>query len=199
MHPPFLQRTGAMLKNVMKDPTKKATHHKARILIFTGDGKGKTTAALGMALRAAGHGMRTRILQFLKAEDKTGEITASKAFPHVEIQQVGKGFVPKPSHPQFASHKTAAEHGLMLATEAVQSGQYELIVLDEICTALQLQLLAEADIIQLIKRADPDLIIALTGRGATPAILELADTATEMRCIKHSMDTGHPAQKGCEY
>ena len=184
----------------MKNPTASQSKHiKARILVFTGEGKGKTTAAMGMVLRAAGHGMRTRILQFLKAADKTGELSACKAFPHVEIQQVGKGFVPRPAHPQFPCHKAAAEHGLTLATEAVQSGQYELIVLDEICTAVQLQLLTETDVIDLLKRAAPNLIIAITGRGATPAILEQADTATEMRCIKHGMDTGHKAQKGCEY
>ncbi len=171
----------------------------ARILVCTGDGKGKTTAALGMALRAAGHGMPTRIIQFLKADASTGEIAAFKAFPHVQIQQVGKGFVPQPDHPNYPCHRTAAEHGLHIATEALRSGQYTLIVLDEICTAIERGLLAETDVLAMARLAQPETILVLTGRGAPPEILALADTVTSMQCIKHGMDTGHKAQKGVEF
>ncbi len=184
---------------IMKEKNVQPDSSNPRILVFTGDGKGKTTAAMGMALRATGHAIPTRILQFLKCDDTTGELAACKTCPHVEIQQVGKGFVPKPDHPKFACHRSAAEHGLLLATEAIQSGTYGLIVLDEICTAVSLGLLAEAAVVGLLKQARGDTIIALTGRGAPPSIIEQADTVTEMRCIKHGMHTGHKAQKGCEF
>ncbi len=171
----------------------------ARILVFTGDGKGKTTAAMGMALRAAGHGMPTRIIQFLKADASTGELAAFSAFSHVQMQQVGKGFVPKPEHPSFPEHRAAAEHGLQLAAEALRGGQYHLIVLDEICTAVERSLILEADIVEIVRLARPGTVLALTGRGAPPAVIALADTVTSMQCIKHGMQTGHKAQKGVEF
>lgn len=183
----------------MKNTTQNAISDRPRILVFTGHGKGKTTAAMGMALRAAGHGMPTRIIQFLKADATTGEFCAFKAFPHVHMEQVGKGFVPRPDHPGYACHRTAAEHGLALAIEAIQSGQYALIILDEICTAISLGLLQTSAVLALLQQAPPNLILALTGRDAPPAIVEQADTVTEMTCRKHGMDAGHKAQKGCEY
>ncbi len=183
----------------MKEKDIHTVSTKPRILVFTGDGKGKTTAAMGMALRATGHAIPTRILQFLKCDDSTGELAACKTFPHIEIQQVGKGFVPKPNHPKFACHRSAAEHGLLLATEAIQSAKYGLIILDEICTAVSLGLLSETAVVELVKQARSNVILALTGRGAPPAIIERADTVTEMRCIKHGMYASHKAQKGCEY
>jgi len=171
----------------------------ARVLVFTGDGKGKTTAAMGMALRAAGHGMPTRIIQFLKADDSTGELAAFKAFPHVHMQQVGKGFVPKPEHPRYPCHRNAALQGLEIATAALQSGQYQLVVLDEICTAMERGLLPIADVAAAIRLAPPGTILVLTGRGAPAEIIAMADTVTRMECLKHGMQTGHKAQKGVEF
>jgi cob(I)alamin adenosyltransferase len=171
----------------------------ARILVFTGDGKGKTTAAMGMALRAAGHGMPTRIIQFLKADDSTGELTAFKAFPHVHMHQVGKGFVPKPNHPHYPCHQTAAHNGLKMATEALQSGAYQLVVLDEICTAIALGLLHVTDVTAVVSLTHSGTVLVLTGRGAPPALIALADTVTRMECIKHGMTTGHKAQQGVEF
>ena len=171
----------------------------ARILVFTGDGKGKTTAAMGMALRAAGHNMPTRIIQFLKADDSTGELAACKDFPHVHMQQVGKGFVPKPDHPHYPCHRTAAQDGLKMATETLQSGQYLLVILDEICTAIERGLLTEPEVADAARLARPGTVLVLTGRGAPPAIIALADTVTSMQCIKHGMKTGHKAQKGVEF
>ncbi len=182
----------------MQQTNESTPTRKARILVFTGDGKGKTTAAMGMALRAAGHGIPTRILQFLKANEQTGELAAFAAFPHVHMHQVGKGFVPKPDHPGYACHRSAAEHGFAMATDAVLSGKYTVIILDEICTAISLGLLPEALVIKLLQEAPDNMIIALTGRGATAGILLQADTVSEITCIKHGMDTGHGAQKGCE-
>jgi len=95
-----------------------------RVLLFTGDGKGKTTAALGLALRASGHGMRVLVLQFIKAAI-TGELSASQKLPNVEFLQTGRGFVPKPESPHFEEHRRAAEEGLEQAARALASGRYE--------------------------------------------------------------------------
>ncbi len=170
-----------------------------RILIFTGDGKGKTTAALGMALRAAGHGMAVKIIQFIKADASTGELAAFAMLPTVEIHQTGKGFVPPPDRPDFACHREAAADGLRMATEALCDGRYGLVVLDEICTAVDRGLLSEADVVAALKAACADTVVALTGRGATAGLIALADTVTEMRCIKHGARAGWPARKGVEF
>ena len=173
--------------------------HPARILLFTGDGKGKTTAALGMALRASGHGMRILILQFIKANSSVGEIAACRHLPGVEIGQTGLGFVPKPSHSSFPGHRRAAEEGLELARKALQSGQYDLVILDEICTAVSRGLLEEECVIEAVRQAHPVACVVMTGRNATRALIDLADTVTEMRSIKHGFAEGRAAEKGVEY
>ena len=170
----------------------------ARILLFTGDGKGKTTAALGMALRASGHAMPTLILQFIKNDSTTGEIDAIAGLPNVEIRQVGRGFVPKPEDPRYREHASAARDGLAIAAEAIESGKYSLIILDEICLAVGKGLLAEDDVLDAIGRAGPDACIVMTGRQATHGLIAAADTVTEMRCIKHGLETGRKAQDGVE-
>jgi len=170
-----------------------------RILIFTGDGKGKTTAALGMALRAAGHGMRSMVVQFVKADTTTGELAAARNVPEIEITQTGLGFVPKPSHPKYAAHKAAAEKGLQVATEGIASGDYDLVILDEITHAISTGLLSDEAVVQAVEGAGPGCSIVLTGRGATPALTELADTVTEMSSVKHALEGGRKAQKGVEF
>ena len=103
-----------------------------RVLLFTGDGKGKTTAALGLALRACGHGLRVLALQFVKAAP-TGELAAARHLPGFELVQCGRGFVPAPNSPAFEEHCRAAAAGLELAAEAMRSERYGLVILDEIC------------------------------------------------------------------
>ena len=169
-----------------------------RILLFTGDGKGKTTAALGMALRAAGHGMRALVIQFVKKDAATGEIPASRLLDNVDIVQTGRGFVPPPESPRFAEHREAAQQGLARATEAILSGQYDLIVLDEICVAVACGLIEEDDLLKLLEQLPDGLRLVLTGRNATPGMIEAADTVSEIRCIKHALDAGRAAQKGVE-
>lgn len=176
---------------------------KSRILIFTGDGKGKTTAALGMALRASGHGLRILILQFIKANPFTGELTALKHLPGVETIQMGRGFVPSPEDPAFPEHCEEAHKALTIATDALQSKRYDLIILDEICTAVTKGLLEEDQVIELIDQSkgqsNGDSCLVLTGRGATDRLIAKADTVTEMRCLKHGLREGITAQKGVEY
>lgn len=170
-----------------------------RILVFTGAGKGKTTAALGMALRAAGHKMPTLIIQFIKADDSTGELAALRALPGVEVRQTGRGFVPRPDSPAFAEHKNAAVRGLETAAAALATGAYRMIVLDEICTAVAKNLLAEESVVAAVKQAPPGSIVVLTGRHASLGLIDLADTVTEMRCIKHGHQQGRKAQEGVEF
>ncbi|MCX6344321.1 MAG: cob(I)yrinic acid a,c-diamide adenosyltransferase [Armatimonadetes bacterium] len=170
-----------------------------RVIIFTGDGKGKTTAALGMALRASGHGMRVKIIQFIKGDSSTGELAALCNLPGVDMVQTGLGFVPPNTSPKFEDHRRAVEDGLKLAENAIDSGEYALIILDEMCGAVALGLLDEKKALDIIASAKCDSCIVMTGRGATQAMIDLADTVTEMKAIKHGMDDCIPAQKGVEF
>lgn len=169
-----------------------------RVLLLTGDGKGKTTAALGMALRASGHGMKIIFIQFVKSDPHTGETTALAGMPGATIIQTGRGFVPQPSHPRFIEHHLAAEEGLKLAEEALRSGSYDMVCLDEVAYAVARGLLSEDAVVRTVGAAHPGTVTVLTGRNATPGLIDLADTVTEMRKIKHGLETGWTAQKGVE-
>jgi cob(I)alamin adenosyltransferase len=170
-----------------------------RILIFTGDGKGKTTAALGMVLRAHGHGIPAAVIQFVKSDRETGEFVALKKTAGVEIVVTGLGFVPRPTDPRFTDHRRAAEEGLRIAAESALSGRYGLVVLDEVCTAVALKLLAEEAVLAALRGADPGCTVVLTGRGATEGLISAADTVSEIRSVKHGFDYGRKAQKGVEF
>lgn len=177
----------------------KITKVKKRILIFTGDGKGKTTAALGMALRASGHGLRTLILQFIKADPHIGEMAAIRHLPGVEMIQMGRGFVPSPADPAFPEHGRAALRAVKKAEEALRSKKYDLIILDEICTAMTMGLITEDQVAEIIDHCSGNSCLVLTGRGATDRLISKADTVTEMRCLKHGLQEGRKAKKGVEY
>jgi len=170
-----------------------------RILLFTGDGKGKTTAALGMALRASGHGMKTMIIQFVKSDPSTGELSACRHLPGCEIVQTGKGFVPAQTDPSFKEHVKAAAEGMLLAARAISEGRYELVILDEICTAIAKGLVAPGEVIDVVRRDAKGPCVVLTGRNASPEIMSLADTATDMRMVKHGFEAGWEGQEGVEY
>ena len=170
-----------------------------RILNFTGDGKGKTTAGLGLCLRALGHGKRVRIIQFVKSDDKIGELTFLQNQTGVKITQHGCGFIPSADSPKFVEHKNAAGNALEVAREEMKSGQWDVVMLDEINVAVAKDLLAERDTLNAIADADAKMTIVLTGRYATEGLLEIADTVTEMRCVKHGFKAGIPAQQGVEF
>jgi cob(I)alamin adenosyltransferase len=169
-----------------------------RILIFTGDGKGKTTAALGMAFRAAGHGLRTCMVQFIKSDTAVGEIAAAAGSDTIEIHTTGLGFLPPREHPDFPLHRQAAQASLRMAAEAVADGRYSLVVLDEVLPAVARGLIEQAQVAELVARTPPHVCLVLTGRHAPPALIDLADTVTEMRCVKHGLQAGIAAQKGVE-
>lgn len=169
-----------------------------RILIFTGDGKGKTTAALGMAFRASGHGMRVAVIQFLKSDATVGEVAAAADSAQIEIIQTGLGFLPPATDSRISQHRAAAQEGLSKAAEAVANGQYALVILDELCLAVARGLVDQWQVEQLVAQASPELCLVMTGRWATPGLIALADTVTEMRCVKHGYQTGRLAQEGVE-
>lgn len=171
---------------------------RARILVFTGDGKGKTTAALGMAFRAIGHGLRVLVIQFVKESD-TGEIVTAAAMVNVNIIQTGLGFLPAAMNDAFRKHKQAAAKGLTIAAESIESGNYDLIILDEICVAVNKGLLNEGDVAQVIFKADPKMSLVLTGRNASQGLIDLADTVSNIECVKHGYQNEISAQKGVEF
>jgi cob(I)alamin adenosyltransferase len=171
---------------------------RARILIITGNGKGKTTSALGMAMRASGHGLRVRVIQFIKGTH-TGELSTVQAMANIQMVQTGRGFLPKSRSGGMAEHKQAAEHGLAVAAESIVSGQYDTLILDEICVAVSQGLIQEQDVVDVMACADPAMTLVLTGRYASPGLIDLADTVSRIECVKHGYDAGIAAQKGVEF
>ena len=169
-----------------------------RVVLLTGDGRGKTTSALGLVLRAAGHGLRVCVIQFMKSRRDTGETVALGRFPEVELLTCGLGFVPGPSSPAYAEHRTAAAAGLRLARERLADPRVGMVVLDEICGAVARGLLSDADVLAALGEAHDEAIVVLTGRDATPALMERADTVSRIECVKHGHRTGWPAQRGVE-
>ncbi len=174
------------------------TTDRPRILLFTGDGKGKTTAALGLALRAAGHGLRVCVIQFIKNDSTVGEIAAAAHVPGVDVVQAGRGFLVARGDDCFADHESAAQACLARARKIVASGRYAVVILDEVCVAVSCGLVEERHVLECVRSAPADVCIVLTGRDATPGLIEAADTATEMRCLKHAFYAGLPAQVGVE-
>lgn len=165
------------------------------IIVHTGDGKGKTTAALGLALRAFGAGLRVLILQFIKGRKKSGELAALEMLG-VEVRQCGLGFITKEN---FDEQKKSARAAMELAQTEILSGAWDLIILDEINYAVKFGLLDSADILELIKIRPSTLHLVFTGRDALPELIDAADLVTEMKLIKHPFKSGVPAQSGIEF
>lgn len=174
-------------------------NNKPRILIFTGDGKGKTTAALGMVLRATGHGMRCLVLHFIKSEGAAGEYRALRVLPGVEVLVTGCGFVPQPGSSAWEKHRAAACHGWELLEECIATNSYDLIVLDEILGAIKQGLIDLPTLCAWLDRRVAGEVVVLTGRDAPQMLVDRADTVSEMRMIKHAYTQGIPARKGVEF
>ena len=180
--------------------TMAAKKTKGLVIVYTGDGKGKTTAALGMALRAAGHGKEILIIQFIKSFKRYGELKFVKKYDcGIEIKTMGKGYVKMKGdvHP-FEEHIKAAKRTLGFAREQIESRKYQIVVLDEINIALNKKLIPLTEVVDLIKQKPPDLHLILTGRGAPKKLIQLADLVSEVREVKHPFKRGIPAQKGIE-
>jgi cob(I)alamin adenosyltransferase len=174
---------------------------KGLVIIFTGEGKGKTSAALGIAFRAYGHQMPVCIVQFIKPPSVTGEaLAAGRIGPEIEFVSLGKGFVTGPGKAiPLSQHQKAAEEALALARQRMVSGVCDILVLDEINYAIQLGLIDSSAVLDLIKNKPQSLHLVLTGRSAHPELIAVADMVTEMRSLKHPFASGVPAQKGIDY
>ncbi len=184
---------------------KERAARKGLVIVYTGDGKGKTSAALGNVFRALGHGWKVLVVQFFKGDWPVtfGELESAKLHPALEILQLGKGFVKimgdkKP----FSEHQTAAKDAIRLAKEKIYSGVYDLVVLDEINYAvdyLDIRLVELADLLEICDRKPTHVNVIFTGRAAKPELIERADLVTEMKEIKHPYQKGVPAQKGIDF
>jgi cob(I)alamin adenosyltransferase len=174
---------------------------KGLIIVYTGDGKGKTTAALGMALRAAGHGKKILMVQFIKNFQNYGELKFVKKYKcGIEIKSIGKGYVQiKGDKYPFEEHVKVAQQALQFARDKILSRKYDIVILDEINIALDKKLITINEVIKLIQEKPPDLHLVLTGRNAPKKLLQLADLVSEVKEIKHPYKKGILAQKGIEY
>ncbi len=168
-----------------------------RIIVITGEGRGKTTSALGLVLRAAGHGMRVCVVQFVKSECRTGEAVALRMLPGVELHILGDGFVREHSGKRFERHVECAEQALELVRCKIGVG-YDVFVLDEICGALSLGLISLSTLLRLLDEAPEGSIFILTGRNAPAGLIERADTVSCIENLKHGCELGMAAQKGVE-
>ncbi len=170
------------------------------ILINTGPGKGKTTAALGTALRAVGNGMRVLVLQFLKGSWHYGELDAVQSFgQNFVIKQMGRGFVKVGGAETDPEDLRLVEAAWAEAREAIESGEWDMVVLDEINYAISYRMLDAAQVAEALRNKPEMVHVILTGRNAHPLLVELADTVTEMREVKHAYQKGILAQRGIEY
>jgi cob(I)alamin adenosyltransferase len=171
------------------------------VLVNTGNGKGKTTAAFGTVLRAASYGHRCLVVQFIKEAGRSTDHEALKRLePEVEVFAMGRGFVGIIDDKlPFEEHAKAAQNALDFARERMLTGEYRLVVLDEIFIALSLGLISLARVLELLEARPADVSLILTGRGAPPEVIERADTVTEMAEIKHAFQRGIPALRGIDF
>jgi cob(I)alamin adenosyltransferase len=182
---------------------RKLRHHKGLVVINTGNGKGKTTAAMGLAIRAAGNGMKVLIVQFIKGRWRSGEREALKHLPGVDVYVMGRGFtIDRLRDPRTTDeeHQAAAAEALTLARERLVSGEYAMVVLDEILGSIKAGLVPLDDVLELISAKPADAHLVLTGRNAPEALIDAADLVTEMREVKHPYRLqGITAQRGIEF
>lgn len=173
---------------------------KGLLMVFTGEGKGKTTAALGMALRAWGQGMKVLVLQFIKGRWEYGELKAAgRLGPDFVIRQLGDGFTRGATGQALEKHRQSAREALQVARNGLKAGYYGMVILDEILYAIKFGLVSLEEVLALISEKPEELHLVLTGRGAPPDIIERADLVTEARVVKHHFAGGIPAQKGIEF
>lgn len=203
-------RYGRNIPSISDFLSKKGKHMETKglVLINTGTGKGKTTAALGTAIRAWGGGQKVLILQFIKGAWKYGELkaieTLGKAEGRIEIRPMGDGFVfhnkkDPENEERLAEKKELARRAWDMVRKEVMSGAWDLIVLDEINYAIHFGMLETEEVARLIRERPPRLNMILTGRYAPKELIDLADTVTEMTLVKHAFQKGIRARKGIEF
>jgi cob(I)alamin adenosyltransferase len=168
-----------------------------RVIVHTGDGKGKTTAAFGAVVRAAGHGLKVAVVQFIKGNWDYGEAKALSVLENVELTRIGSGFTWMAKDP--GECRALAEEAWRLSRDLALSDRYDLLVLDELNCAIAEGYIPVQDVLALLGERPSRLSVIITGRNAPPELIERADTVTEMRSVKHAFDQGVPARRGIEY
>jgi cob(I)alamin adenosyltransferase len=171
---------------------------KGLVQVYTGNGKGKTSAAFGLALRAIGRGLEVYIIQFIKGGFDYGELYIADKLPGLKLKAFGRGKFVSEKEPD-KEDVDLAEEALRTAEEAVKSHEYDVIVLDEVNVALNLRLIKTERVLQLIREKPVQTELVLTGRKAPKEIIEAADLVTEMTEVKHPYNSGFRARKGIEY
>lgn len=175
-----------------------ADREKGLLMVFTGNGKGKTTAALGLTLRALGHGKRVCFIQFIKGSWKYGELEAAKRFDDLlDFHVMGRGFTWKSDDPD--KDIRVATEAWQFAKKVIEENRHHLVVLDELTYLAAYNMLDEQEMVDVLTRRDPAMHIAVTGRRAGEKLVDAADLVTEMREIKHPYKKGIKAQKGVEF
>jgi cob(I)alamin adenosyltransferase len=174
---------------------------KGLVVVITGYGKGKTTTALGIAVRACGHNMAVSIIQFMKGDIYAGEWDGIRKMDcRVELIPTGKGFCGIQGNPYpYEEHRKNAQDAIRLAHEKMASGQFDILILDEINNALQLRLVDLEQVLEIIERKPPLMHLVLTGRDAHPRVVDLADTVSEIHEVKHAYRKGIEPQPGIDY
>lgn len=171
---------------------------KGLLIVHTGHGKGKTTAALGMAFRTLGHNLPVCIIQFIKGNWKYGELISAERFNDLlDFHVMGRGFTWKSD--DIEKDREIACTGWELAKEVIHSNKYYLVVLDELTYLTTYKMIDEDEIIDCLKNKPPNLHIVVTGRNASDKLIEIADLVTDMRMVKHPLKKGIKAQKGIEF
>ena len=182
------------------DPASLPDQRRGLVLLFTGAGKGKTTAALGSGFRAAGNGMRVLMLQFIKGSWHYGELDAAEALGDTfQIRPMGRGFIKVGGAETDPEDRRLIEEAWAAAAEAIASGDWDMVILDEILYAIGYGLLDPEEVARTLAARPPLLHVILTGRNAHPTLVALADTVTEMGERKHAYQRGIQAQRGIEY
>ena len=174
---------------------------KGLVIVYTGKGKGKTTSALGIVLRAVGYGKKIAMIQFIKGSWHYGEMDSSKRLePEFEMIAVGKGFVGiLDDKSTKEEHENVANEALKISKEKMISGDYDIIILDEVNYAVNLNLVKIEEILSLIKSKPDNIDLILTGNYAKRELIEIADLVTEMKEIKHPFQKGIKAKKGIDF
>lgn len=167
------------------------------IYVFTGDGEGKTTAALGLGLRALGHGKRVVVIQFMKGRKYVGEYQVQSMLKNYEVYQFGKEQFVDLKNPDEEDYKLAKQ-GLEFAKEMIEA-RPDVLILDEINVAVNFGLLKEGDVLKLLEDVPKNMLVILTGRNASKKIIKIADMVSYVKKIKHPFDFGNFAKKGKQY
>ncbi len=197
------------LQREQREAVKARKERRGIVLVHTGDGKGKSTSAFGVAIRAAGHGQRVGLVQFIKGTWKTGEQRALERFPEIEHVVSGDGFT---WNTQDRSQDIeSARRGWSKAVAMIEASRprdtgskrpadgYDVLILDELNIALRYDYLPIEEVVEAVRNKPLDLSIVITGRDAKPELIEVADTVSEVRAVKHAFASGIRARRGIEF